>query len=338
MSMDARLTALWDKAFPVTGGRSYTDDFPIWGCERLRREGQLEFFTARDPRTHEVVSVAGARLANLRVPSGQLRVVLIGAVATTPEVRGRGLASQCVTLAMDWARKQQASLVALWGSEHAMYQKLGFELCGEQVRVPLQALLTDSPIGVQGAMAVNRGWTPGLMLPLLRREGGIALQPSDEDWLSRHEGTTWYWTGSAERPSAYAALGRGIDLQHLVHEWGGSRAELWSILQSIHSEDADAQILGHPTLLQRQFRLNVESLDREYLAMVHVLDPVALVRAFHPLTRVSALQTPQGWDLSLGDQSWTGLSSGALATALLGNTAESPLLPLPLWIWGVDAV
>ncbi len=346
MSTDARpdspinepqeLSRLWDRAFPVSGGRSYTDDFPIWNCGRLEKEGQVVFFKARDPSKRNVVSVAGVRLARLRVPSGSIPIALIGGVATTPEVRGQGLASQCVKLAMDWARHKGATLIALWGSEHAMYQKLGFELCGEQVRVPLQALMTDAPIQGVETLTVNRGWTPGLMLPLLRREGGLALAPADEDWLSAHAGTSWYWTGNTDRPSAYAALGRGIDLQHLVHEWGGSRAELWAILRAIRTEDPDAQILGHPSLLQRQFRMNAEALDREFLAMVHVVDPVALFRAYHPLSRVSAELTPEGWNLAIDGVEVRGMSPLDLSRYLLGP--GSPREPLPLWIWGVDAV
>src|SRR5690606_13784419 len=87
---------------------------------------RAEAWIARRPGEDEAALVA------VRVPMG-----IIGAVATTPDFRGKGLATQAVAAALGWLEGQGALFQVLWGAEHDLYRRLGFELCGEQMRVPL---------------------------------------------------------------------------------------------------------------------------------------------------------------------------------------------------------
>src|SRR5206468_8828729 len=109
---------------------------------------------------------------------GPLPVALIGAVAVAEKYRGAGLASQVVKVLTHWATEKKAALALLWGSEHTLYQRLGFELVGEQVRVPLSSLkLGSSPAGV------SQGWRPALFKALQSRVAGLLLQESDQPWI-----------------------------------------------------------------------------------------------------------------------------------------------------------
>ncbi len=243
---------LLDQCFPVPQGRRFFDDFPVWDDRNpVKNIFRMGVFDGR-----HLISSAAVRITSLKTSSGVAEVGLIGAVTTHPEWRSRGLASQTVSLAVDWAAERGASLAVLWSSEHAMYEKLGFKLVGHQVRVPLSSLQLGT------VSAVNHGWIPALFDCLKRREGGLVLSDEDRVWIEAHRNVEWFWTGSTERPTAYAALGRGIDLQGFVHEWGGETEALPGILSAIREKNPQAILLGSPDLLRaRSFAFEPSAIE-----------------------------------------------------------------------------
>lgn len=309
---------LLDVGFGVKAPARFLDDFPVWdealgpGGESAIRIGVWD--------GEELVSCAGVRLAKLRVPAGTLDVALVGAVATAESHRGQGLASRTVSLAVEWARERGAAMALLWGSETALYERLGFELCGMQVRAPLAELELGPMIEDFSQIILGRGWNPALMASLRMRGSGLRLLETDESWLEAHRNVDWYWLGDPEAPQAYAAIGRGIDLQGIVHEWGGDCAEdLKTLLQLIRMEHPEAQLLASPVLLSA-WSLSAPREDVEFLCMARALDIAKLTKGFgvtlpqhHPL-----LTTPDA----------------AACRMLFGPSADA----LPLWIWGLDAV
>lgn len=313
----ARFSRLLDQSFGLKGAARYLDDFPVWdegvgpGAGRSIRIGIFE--------GEDLVSCAGVRLSELRVPAGNLPVALIGAVATAPTHRGRGLATRAVSLAIEWARERGAALALLWGSESAMYERLGFELCGMQVRAPLLSL-DLGPKPDFGALVLGRGWVPSLMSCLRMRGSGLRAAPSDERWLEAHKNVRWYWLGDPEAPAAYAAIDRGIDLQGLVHEWGGDSPEALKILlQLIRMERPEAQLLSSPQMLGA-WGLETPKADIEFLCMARSLDTTRLLASY-------------GIVLPADDALLT--TPNAAVCRLLFGPSESAV---PLWIWGLDAV
>src|SRR5262249_39016179 len=148
-----------------------------------------------------------------------------------PAFRGRGLASRLTEELVARAERTGAKLALLWGSEHRMYARLGFALSGQQIRAPLSKLSLG---GADGGRAdpsgappqIAKGWADGIFPLLKARERGIALTESDLAWYRAQKSVGWY---RAERKGvvvAYAGIGRGIDLQNIIHEWGGERAAL----------------------------------------------------------------------------------------------------------------
>lgn len=267
---------LLNRSFPVPPGASFLDDFPAWGSKGsdvLRVGG---FFKGR------LVSCAGARLSKLKTARGALPIGIVGAVASEKEFRGRGLASRAVESALDWLRNRGARLAVLWGSEHRMYQRLGFELCGMQGRIPLSEIHGIRKIGGKGlgkkglvggglGEGLGEGWTSGLFPRLQQREGGLELRESDRAWIKAHRNVKWIWSGSPTRPTAYAAIGKGMDLQGMVHEWGGSVPELMGVLAEVYLKWPDAVLLGPPRALER-LGTSTSSLALEYLCMAKPLD------------------------------------------------------------------
>jgi predicted N-acetyltransferase YhbS len=323
-----QFSQLLDRNFGVKAPGRFMDDFPIWD-EKLGPEGE-KVLRIGVWDGDALVSCAGVRLAQLRVPTGSLDVALIGAVATAESHRGQGLASRTVSLAVEWARERGAGLAMLWGGETALYERLGFELCGVQVRPPLSELDLGAPLKDLSQITLGRGWIPTLMSSLRMRGSGVKLAPQDERWMEAHQGVDWYWLGDPESPQAYAGIGRGIDLHGLVHEWGGESPEaLKALLQLVCMERPDAQLLASPELLSAwSLGAPRPSSEVEFLCMARALDATRLVRAFGvPLSADNPLLTTP---------------NAAICRLLFGPSEQMGATAEPgavsLWIWGLDAV
>lgn len=264
-----QFSQLLDQAFSLPAGAHYLEDFPIWdesvstAGPRLVRIGIFD--------DDHLVGCAGVRIAELKVSSERIPVGLIGAVATHPDYRSRGLASQAVEFAVKWARARGAAGVFLWGSEHSFYQRLGFMLAGRQMQLALSEMALPA-----AASSVGKGWTPGIFDALKKREGGLALQDSDRTWYAAHRHVDWYWLGEALAPKAYAAIGRGIDLSGIIHEWGGEREALTALFTAMKKSHPDVSLLGHPEILRSYRLLPAQEPLEQGLALVQVFDTKVL--------------------------------------------------------------
>ncbi|HLE00916.1 MAG TPA: GNAT family N-acetyltransferase [Bdellovibrionota bacterium] len=322
---------LLDKAFATVEGAHFFDDFPVWD-ERHGHPEQVLRAGVFAGKKRDLICSSSVRLADLRIgPSSQLPVAIIGAVATDPKYRGHGFASRAVSLCIEWAVERGAAAAFLWGSEHTLYRRLGFELCGEQVRVPLRAM---PRLASAKRTAVHAGWCSGLAECLKKRPNGLVVHDSDLIWLKAHKNVRWFWTGDPSRPSAYAALGRGMDLGGLVHEWGGATEDLLAVLANIREQVPESALLGSPRHLRETGLSGNASdcfgLEPEYLCMARILDPVKLYEAYRP-DGVFKRELVSG----MNERELTRLFFGPL------DRTQSPYaeigFPFPLWIWGLDS-
>lgn len=297
---------LLDLAFELPAGGRFFDDFPVW--EKMRGQPTLRTLGFYAPKVG-LVAAAAARTARLSLGkySENLSIGIIGGVATHPDWRGKGLASRLVENLVNKLAVQKVSLAVLWGSEHEFYRRLGFALCGCQMVVPLNQL--SLPVITQ-ASHIQRSWCPAIFNQMRTRVGGLILNEEDRLWVEAHKNVKWYWTGPRERPSAYAGFGRGIDLNHLVHEWGGDWGALQQILAVISHEHPGAALLAAPECLDRySFKQGVLP-QLEALCMARILDP----RAFRVFE----------------------VTMGGLEEKLFGfGSRGNPMFPL--WFWGLDS-
>lgn len=192
----------------------------------------------------ELVSHCAFRWAQLRTADGLQRVALLGSVATAPDWRGRGFASQVLTTALAAARSR-ADHVLLWAERPELYQRHGWRPGGMEsalllarrprpdldgVRVAqvtdhaaLHRLHAAKPLGVlrsPGAMSALLS-TPGMVTVVREREGAVV---------------------------AYACCGKGADLGGHWHEVGGDDVEVAALLAAaLHvAEQREAVLLLPP--------------------------------------------------------------------------------------------
>ena len=299
--------ALLDQAFIPKGGSHYFDDFPIWKSESSTEIKRLGFFDSSD----KLVATASARMAMVRIVGIPERtpIAIIGAVATAPEARSHGLATKLVSELCAWADSRGAWMSVLWASQYEMYNRLGFELFGQQHRLPLADLpFVANPIEVP----IHHGWNPNLMRHFLIRTEGIVHSAIDEGWISAHKNVQWVWTGDPERPSAFLAYNRGIDLPDMIHEWGGQRDEIKPLIATVAKAQPSLQLLFHPCH-KWILDLSQYEITSEHLGMVKVYDRMRS----HSLFR-----------------QFQGLTYSEWISVVLGSPEQQAFFPV--WFWGLD--
>lgn len=244
-------------AFAVEKGASFLDDFPVWDDRHGARTLKIGAFQGR-----ELVATGGLRFGELK-GAPDVPVAVLGAVATAASHRRQGLGARLVAELVARADALGVAWTFLFGSEHEFYRRHGFELAGAQLRMPLARLGSTSTGTGTG---VVKGWNDSL-IPLLRaRPSGLAVRDEDRSWISAHRAIEWRRVDGPSGPVAYAAFNRGIDLQGMIHEWGGEPAALRALLGELGREKPELELLGEETLM-RALGIPIQGAFREHLCM-----------------------------------------------------------------------
>ena len=229
-----------------------------------------------------MLASAACRLAEMNLPGQpQLTVALIGGVATRSEARGRGYASRLLTLCLEWAQNRGAAVAFLWSGRGELYERLGFASSGTQLRVPLDSFLLAQRLeGVEW----RSGLTPAIERELIeKRSGGLLLRKRDLIWVRAHRNIDWQGLYRGRELLAYAAIGKGIDLPHCVHEWGGRAEILPGFFAELSVRDPRLQLLLSPAQLDRLGFAGVPACAEPLvyarsLSTIEVRNPEGLVR------------------------------------------------------------
>jgi GNAT superfamily N-acetyltransferase len=223
-------------AFGYTAPHTYFDDFPVWASKNVIRIGGYS--------QDVLVSHVGIQFRNLRTSKKIEKVALIGAVATHKSHQGQGYSTRLMNQAIEIAEQSGMKWCILWGSEHDFYSKFGFHLSGTQARARISELFSP---GLAGEVISNlkskihSGFSPAILREFLSRKQGIEFKAEDEEWLSLQKTVKWF---SLEDPFSFVAFERGMDLQGIVHEFGGDPAGVRELLHKVLQKNPDSQIIS----------------------------------------------------------------------------------------------
>lgn len=216
----------------------------VFGAPELAREYPLVFDQRFDGRTLELVRAGAVRSActvlarDFRVAGRRLRAGLIGSVATDPDWRGRGLATELLTQAEEALRAQGCLFALLWAERPDFYLARGY--------APFAAeddyLLVSEMIPLLPATSGVRELVPG-DVPFLRRLHALHaahVERSEEEFaallaipgmrvLVRERAAA---PGHPPLPVAYACLGRGRDLPDTIHDWAGGCEDVLALVRA----------------------------------------------------------------------------------------------------------
>lgn len=315
-----RADALVDRCMRPGAALSMTADFPLLVGPGARSERLVAISGER------IVAHVAGRIARIDRPGcSPLRILNVGAVATAPEARGRGLAGALVRTLLERARRRGIELAMLWTDRPAFYERIGFAFAGCERRVLYQRSAVSAgafPSPSAFAVAPVRREDVGALLDLRLKHDPAPLSRARREaerlfFLPRSHGLVL--RDGTDRIVAYAVLGKGLDFPDTVCEWGGGVEFLPILLDAL--------------------------LDRLRLAATAVLGPAhdAAFATFAE-TRVAQL-APVGMaavvDASRLRAAFPGhldrVPDDALAAAVLGTPDGTPGL-LPFYVWGLDSM
>lgn len=174
-------------------------------------------------------SHAACQAVTVRTAQGPVRVVMVGSVATAPEQRGRGLASDLLRQLAQLARDGDHDAMVLWSDRWDFYQRLGFRPSGQQLEVELNRTPTGPVAGVRAADFGDL-WA---MLQLHEDKACAVVRTAGElaVLLSAAPMTTVVLERNGE-VRAYACCGKGIDFGGWWHEVGGADNDVAELIAS----------------------------------------------------------------------------------------------------------
>ncbi len=182
------------------------------------------------------------------IPDASYRIGIIAAVATHPNFRNQGFSTQILEEMEMLGREKNLDALVLWSQQEEFYEKVGFKTFGKQELYSLGGFNYEGP--PQGL--IIPGWDEPGKLSLLYREHAMRSDRTDEYWncLTQIKSVQRYHlknTKSAEI-TAYVGIGRGKDMQNIIHEWGGEAESLRYLLKQILMRSQELIWLTHPNL------------------------------------------------------------------------------------------
>ncbi len=247
--------------------------------------------------SHVLWRVAEARAGGVTLPIG-----MIGLVYTDPRFRGQGIATRALEAALEELCLRGSVLAALWSEKREFYERLGFAPGGVERMFRIDAAVCASArdaLGAIGGVEVGvcaAGDWPRLEALHAARSSRV-LRPAG--WLERLAAAPDCELRVARRAgriTAYAACGRGDDLQGVIHDWAGEPAAVLACAEALLGSRAELQLLAGPESepVPRALQLAGAGESRGCLALVRVLDAARLPGGAAALT-----STAPSWPLCI---------------------------------------
>jgi len=179
-----------------------------------------------------VVAACGILPRRLVTPVASIPVGLIGSVATAPQHRGRGYGKEVLARAEAELARGGAVCSMLWADDAGWYREQGWIPVGSECVFVLARgleLVLPEPEHARATTAADHAAIHRLYCTQPTR---VDRTPAETSALLAGPGIK---TLVGERDGAlvaYASLGRGEDLENVVHEWAGPIEEVLALVRA----------------------------------------------------------------------------------------------------------
>ena len=164
-------------------------------------------------------------IGDMRVPCA-----FLGSVVTSEALRGQGLARHTLATAEARAKEGGALLAFLWADDAEVYAGMGWHPAGTEFDFLIdggqRTFLPDAE-GVRPATAED---AEAIHVLYCAHDQRVERTVQEQRSLLAIPGVTTLVRESEGCVTAYGCVGRGADLQGVLHEWGGEPVEFLHVL------------------------------------------------------------------------------------------------------------
>jgi GNAT superfamily N-acetyltransferase len=276
----------------------------------------------------KMVSHVGTVVREFIGPTVRMKVGMIGSVATHPDHRKKGLASQLITQASNDLKKKGCSLVWLWASEPDFYYSLGFNRAGGEVDFRFaKELITQpmpAPIAFDSKKHLNQIWK-------LYQLHSLRIDRSLEEFkkISEIPNTRIFVTEKNQKVTSYIAINKGADFENYIHEWGGEQKDVLENIQSVQQhifKEKNLTLIAPRTYDMKLIQENSLLFWKGVVGLCKVLDKKLLLRQYQEHLKAVGLHTKALDSVNITDDS-----------KLLEFVFQSEQA-LPFFLWGFDSI
>ncbi len=309
----------------------------------------------------KILSHALLKYLMIKTPAGIFKTAIIGSVVTDENHQRKGLAKKLVQELIAKATADNCDLCLLWSDLDKFYTDLGFELAGSEehlkIKRPITPLAIDSNLRFSDNPKINA--EPIQKLFSKHLVGSLRSNKEIESYLKIPKSNIYSLWGSNNDLLAYAVQGRGVDLNNVIHEWGGGVNHLTQLFSHILKKQETVEIITSSTAINLAETLK-DKFGAEHntrtLGYIKILNFQSIHLKILRWARVQGeyhLQTfNQGNDIFIryksknyqlpNAQALTRLVWGPINPDILNNIDDElkasllSVFPLPLWVWGWD--
>lgn len=171
----------------------------------------------------------------------RFKVGFVGSVATAPEYRRKGLATNVLRSAEKELTAAGCVFSLLWADEPEYYASRGYVPIGTEFNyyiTPEMASKLPEASGVREARPADAGRIHELYESHLSR---VVRTPDETRALLAGPGIETLVLESDGAVVAFSCMGRGADMQSVVHEWGGDAERVLALLHAHILRKSDRQ-------------------------------------------------------------------------------------------------
>lgn len=186
--------------------------------------------------------------------SKSFRIGFVGNVATHPDHRGHGFMTALIRHLANLAETQGLHALVLWSDLLQFYQNLGFRSIGRERRYHIQKSGSGRSTGIVKEMSHNLSDNDLHEMMTLRPKVEWSIERSLSEFraLSTIPETNLFIRRKTMRIETWIMIGKGADMQGVIHEWGARSPEglVLDIETILHDYDVQELTVLVPEQLQ----------------------------------------------------------------------------------------
>lgn len=295
----------------------------------------------------------------------RLRGGLIGSVSTDPAFRGKGLGSLLINEAEKRLKDEQCAFSLLWAKEPGFYFRMGYCPIGIELDYAIDGAAARRLPAGQGVRPMREEDSRRIHRLYEKHEARLQRSEAETHALLRCPGMQTLVQERDGTLVAYACLGRGSDLQDVIHEWGGDAHDLLALIRAHHEMRFGGEQDGVVYLMSPPFATDLHRVLDEagipvyegFLGLAKIVDRERIAgfldERLGEAGQAELIETPEGQCIRLsgdGKETWID-DDAALAllfpvsdlrekgAELLGIVGiETTGLPVYPFAWGLDSI